>query len=359
MYNSVSQLVNSKELYNFYYLDILSLIKNLTLKDVSYNLTNREVRVMIIVTGGAGFVGSNLVKGLNRQGIDDIIIVDNLTNSKKQKNLNTLKFSDYIDKVDFIENLNSFKHYKIDAIMHQGACSDTLEEDGRYMMHNNYDYSKKLLGFAVEKNTRFIYASSASVYGNGDSGFEEDEKNEYPLNVYAFSKFLFDRYIRNMINNVNIQIVGLRYFNVYGPQETHKGKMASVVYHFHNEILEDGTIKLFEGSENFRRDFVFVDDVVDVNLFFLNNPSLKGIYNCGTGEAKPFLRIAEIMQTLYDNVRIEFIKFPNELKEKYQTFTQADLTNLRNAGYDKEFTKLDDGVKQYTDILKSNQGYYR
>ena len=314
---------------------------------------------MIIVTGGAGFIGSNVVKGLNKQGIDDIIIVDNLTNAKKQKNLNTLKFSDYIDKNDFIENLSSFKHYKIDAIMHQGACSNTLETDGRYMMHNNYDYSKKVLGFAIEKNVRFIYASSASVYGNGENGFKENEKNEYPLNVYAFSKFLFDRYVRNTIDKVNIQIVGLRYFNVYGPQETHKSKMASVIYHFHNEIMDDGTIKLFEGSGDFKRDFVFVDDVVNVNLFFLDNPELKGIYNCGTGKAEPFLKIAEIMQGLYDNVRLEFIKFPDELKGKYQAFTQADITPLRNSGYKQEFTSLEEGVKKYVEVLKNSDGYYR
>ncbi len=314
---------------------------------------------MIIVTGGAGFIGSNLVKGLNKEGIDDIIIVDNLTNSQKHKNLNTLKFRDYIDKEDFIVNLSKFKHYKIDTIFHQGACSNTLETDGRYMMNNNYEYSKQLLSFAVENNARFIYASSASVYGDGANGFKEDEKNEYPLNVYAFSKFMFDRYIRSMIDNVNIQIVGLRYFNVYGPQESHKGKMASVIFHFHNEILEDGTIKLFEGSEHFKRDFVFVDDVVDVNLFFFKNYNLRGIYNCGSSKAEPFLKIAEIMQKLYKNVRIEFIKFPDELKEKYQKYTQADIGLLRNAGYNKEFTALEDGVKRYVEILKESNGYYR
>ncbi len=314
---------------------------------------------MIIVTGGAGFIGSNLIKGLNSIGIDEIIVVDNLTNSQKHRNLNTLKFSDYVDKTDFINSLNSFKNYKIEAIFHQGACSDTMEKNGKYMMNNNYDYSKTLLEFAIENGARFIYASSASVYGDGVNGFKEDEKCEYPLNVYAFSKFLFDRYVRKLINRVNIQIVGLRYFNVYGPQETHKGRMASVVYHFHNEILDDGTIKLFEGSGDFRRDFVFVEDVIDVNLFFLNNAELKGIYNCGTGEAEPFLKIAEIMQKLYDNVRIEFIKFPDELKDKYQTFTQADISLLKSIGYDKEFTPLEDGVRRYVDILKSTGGYYR
>ena len=314
---------------------------------------------MIIVTGGAGFIGSNIVRGLNREGIKDIIVVDNMTNSKKHLNLNSLEFSDYIDKTDFMNNLGLFKRYKIDTIFHQGACSNTLEEDGRYMLHNNYEYSKNLLEFCIENNIRFIYASSASVYGDGKNGFFEDEKNEYPLNVYAFSKFLFDRYVRSVINNVSAQIVGLRYFNVYGPQEAHKNKMASVIYHFHNEILDDGTIKLFKGSDDFRRDFVFVDDIVNVNLFFLNNENLRGIFNCGSSKAEPFLKIAQIMQKLYENVRIEFIKFPEELRKKYQTFTQADISLLRKAGYQKQFTGLEEGVKKYVEILKKSDGYYR
>ncbi len=314
---------------------------------------------MIIVTGGAGFIGSNIVRRLNSIGIEDIIVIDNMTNSKKHRNLNSVKIYDYIDKMDFIENIEHFKRYKIETIFHQGACSNTLEEDGRYMLHNNYDYSKALLEFAAENNIRFIYASSASVYGDGKNGFEENRLNEYPLNVYAFSKFMFDQYIRGLIDKVNIQIVGLRYFNVYGPQEMHKGKMASVIYHFHNQILDDGTIKLFRGSENFLRDFVFVDDVVDVNMFFFSNPSFRGIYNCGTSIPHSFLNIAEIMQSLYENVRIEFIEFPEALKGRYQTFTKADLSNLRKLGYNKKFTALDDGIKKYVELLKKSDGYYR
>lgn len=314
---------------------------------------------MIIVTGGAGFIGSNIVKKLNSSGIEDIIVVDNMTNSKKHKNLNSVKIYDYIDKTDFMANLEYFKRYKIETIFHQGACSDTLEEDGKYMLHNNYDYSKALLEFAARNNIRFIYASSASVYGDGKNGFAENRSNEYPLNVYAFSKFMFDQYIRGLIDKVNIQIAGLRYFNVYGPQEMHKGKMASVIYHFHNQILDDGTIKLFRGSENFLRDFVFVDDVVDVNMFFFNNPSFRGIYNCGTSKARSFFDIAKIMQNLYENVRIEFIEFPKTLKGKYQTFTQANLSALRKLGYDKAFTALEDGVKKYVELLKESNGYYR
>ncbi len=312
---------------------------------------------MIVVTGGAGFIGSNIVRGLNKDGIKDILIVDNLKNSKKHLNLNTLEFYDFLDKEDFIENLD--KLGKIDLIFHQGACSNTLETDGRYMMKNNYEYSKMLLHYALDKNIRFIYASSASVYGLSKNGFSEERKNEFPLNIYAFSKFLFDQYVRRVaLNNNSTQVVGLRYFNVYGPNEHHKGKMASVIYHFHNQIQDDGTIKLFEGSDKFKRDFVYIGCVVKVNLFFLNNPNISGIFNVGTGKAESFLKVAQIMQSLYPNVRIEFVKFPEELKGKYQTFTQADLSKLRSVGYKDKFTPIEIGIKKYVEILKSTGGYY-
>lgn len=312
---------------------------------------------MIIVTGGAGFIGSNLVKGLNDKGIDDILIVDNLENPEKHKNLNMLKFLDFADKREFIENLGKFKTQKMEAIFHQGACSNTMEYNGRYMMSNNYEFSKKLLHFAIDNNTRFIYASSASVYGDGKRGFKEERSCEYPLNVYAFSKFLFDQYVRRLIRHVDTQIVGLRYFNVYGPQENHKGKMASVIYHFHNQILKAGKMKLFEGSGDFKRDFTYVKDIVGLNLFFFNNPEKRGILNCGTGKAESFLRIANIMKQLYEKADIEFIPFPEQLKGKYQTFTQADLSALRNMGYEDEFTNLETGVKSYVEVLKKNNGY--
>ena len=314
---------------------------------------------MIIVTGGAGFIGSNLVKELNEKGIKEILIVDNLENSEKHKNLNKLEFLDFIDKQDFIENLSKFQDLDIEIIFHQGACSNTMEYNGRYMMKNNYDYSKQLLHFAIDNKIRFIYASSASVYGTGKNGFREIKECEYPLNIYAFSKFLFDQYVRRIIDNAEVQIVGLRYFNVYGPQENHKGKMASVIFHFHNQILQEGKIKLFEGSENFKRDFIYVKDVVNVNMFFLENPDKKGIFNCGTGKARSFLDIAKIMQQLYDiDTKIEFIPFPKQLKGKYQTFTEADLTNLKKVGYQNSFTELEIGVKEYVQILKKSRGYF-
>jgi len=314
---------------------------------------------MIVVTGGAGFIGSNIVKGLNERGIDGITIVDDLKNSEKHKNLNRLEFVDFVDKDDFIENLSNFKNIKIEIIFHQGACTNTMEYDGKYMIRNNYEYSKKLLQFAIENKIRFIYASSASVYGNGKNGFREDKMCEYPLNIYAFSKFLFDQYVRRIIDKVGIQIVGLRYFNVYGPQENHKGKMASVVFQFYNQILKEGKIKLFEGSENFKRDFIYVKDVVNVNMFFFDNPDKKGIFNCGTGNARSFLDIAKIMQHLYDkDVKIEFIPFPEQLKGKYQTFTEADLTNLKATGYGNNFYSLEEGIREYIIILKRSNGFF-
>jgi len=309
---------------------------------------------MIVVTGGAGFIGSNIVKGLNKDGIREILIVDNLKNSRKHLNLNSLDFHDFVDKEEFIENINKFG--KINIIFHEGACSNTLETDGRYMMKNNYEYSKTLLQYALDKKVRFIYASSASVYGLGKSGFKEERKNEFPLNIYAFSKFMFDQYVRRVAFDRGIQVVGLRYFNVYGPNEHHKGKMASVIYHFHNQIQDDGTIKLFEGSEKFKRDFIYIGCVVKVNLFFMENPNISGIFNVGTGKAESFLKVAQIMQDLYPNVRIEFIKFPEELRGKYQTFTQANLENLRSVGYEKDFTPIEIGVKKYTEILNSTGG---
>jgi ADP-L-glycero-D-manno-heptose 6-epimerase len=319
-----------------------------------------EVSDLIIVTGGAGFIGSNIIKKLNEEGIKDILVIDNLKNFEKHKNLNKLDFLDFIDKENFIQNLENYKSLKLDTIFHQGACSNTMEYDGKYMMENNYEYSKNLLNFAIENNVRFIYASSASVYGNGENGFYESKEYEYPLNIYAFSKYLFDNYVRNIINDVSIQIVGLRYFNVYGPQENHKGKMASVIYHFHNQILEDGKIKLFEGSENFKRDFIYVKDVVNVNMFFFKNQEKRGIFNCGTGKAINFLDIANIMKELYEKeIEIEYIPFPEQLKGKYQTFTQADLTNLKDIGYNSKFYTLEEGIKDYGEILTKSDGYFK
>jgi len=311
---------------------------------------------MIIVTGGAGFIGSNLVRMLNDRGIDDIYIVDNLGSSQKFLNLNRLKFRDFIDKRSFPEKLD--KTGKIEFILHQGACSSTTETDVNYLIDNNYEYSKKLLHYCLKKEVNFIYASSASVYGNGYNGFREDPECEYPLNGYAFSKFIFDNYVRQVFSpeKYNSQVTGLRYFNVYGYQENHKGSMASVPFHFFNQAKENGEIKVFEGSENFLRDFVFVEDVAEVVRFFMES-NKSGIYNCGTGRERSFLDMAEIFVNLHGNCTIKTIPFPDHLKGKYQAFTKADITNLRNTGFTKEFTSLEDGMKKYLQKLKNNNGY--
>ena len=250
---------------------------------------------MVIVTGGAGFIGSNIVKGLNDRGIDKIIIVDNLSNASKHKNLNKIKFYDYIDKTDF--NITEFlAKNNVDAVFHQGASSNTMETDGKFMMKNNYECTKDTFNACQQHNVRLFYASSASVYGNGDKGFVEKEECEYPLNVYAFSKYQFDRYLNQNFAGISSQVVGLRYFNVYGPQENHKGKMASVAFHMFNQIKNNEPMKLFESSENFRRDFIYIDDVVSVNMFFFDNPDKSGIFNCGTGHAESFCEIANALK---------------------------------------------------------------
>jgi ADP-L-glycero-D-manno-heptose 6-epimerase len=311
---------------------------------------------MIIVTGGAGFIGSNLVKGLNDAGRDDILIVDNLKKSEKHLNMNRLEFIDYIDKENFAEIFDEIAS-EVEIVFHQGACSDTMETDGKYMMENNYDFSCALFNQCVENKIRFIYASSASVYGNGDNGFKEERNAEYPLNVYAFSKFMFDNYVRKFPHEIKAQYVGLRYFNVFGQQENHKGRMASVIRHFFNQYKEDKVIKVFEGSNDFLRDFIYVNDVVDVNLFFMNNPEISGIYNCGTGNCRSFGDIASVFKNRYSDAEITEIPFPESLKGKYQKYTQADLENLRATGFDKEFASLEEGVNAYLDILEKTDGY--
>jgi ADP-L-glycero-D-manno-heptose 6-epimerase len=311
---------------------------------------------MYIVTGGAGFIGSNLVRMLNKQGIDDILIVDNLGHSQKYLNLNRLKFADYLDKEEFLKKVH--KMDKVKAILHQGACSATTETDANYLIRNNYEYSKELLHYCLNNEVDFIYASSASVYGNGDNGFTEQPECEYPLNGYAFSKFIFDNYVRRIYSaeKYTTQVAGLRYFNVYGYQENHKGSMASVPFHFFNQAEEGEEIKVFDGSENFLRDFIIVDDVAKVVQFLLES-KISGIYNCGTGVERSFQEMAEIFVRLHGKCRIKTIPFPEHLKGKYQAFTKADLTNLRKAGYNQEFTSLEEGIATYLEQLKKTGGY--
>lgn len=313
---------------------------------------------MIIVTGGAGFIGSNLIQGLNSMGITQIVVVDDLSDGRKHLNLNRLKIADYIDKNDFLGQLGHFKN--VQTIFHQGACSDTLESDGAYMMRNNFTFSKELLQFSLKNQIDFLYASSASVYGNGTNGFGESTDCEYPLNIYAYSKFLFDQYVREILQadkSPSSQIVGLRYFNVYGYQENHKDKMASVAFHLMNQLKNREQLKLFEGSESFMRDFIFVEDVVDVNLFFFKN-KLSGIYNCGSGTSRSFLDVALILRGLDPSAVLETIPFPPVLRDKYQTFTEADLSNLRASGYTKPFVSLEEGIERYYHHFIKTGGFF-
>lgn len=313
---------------------------------------------MIIVTGGAGFIGSNMVKLLNDKGHRDILVVDNLKDGHKFINLIDLNIADYMDKEDFLALVKDEKAFdkkygcaNIEAIFHEGACSSTTEWDGKYVMKNNYEYTVELFNFATAHRIPFFYASSAATYGGG-SVFKEGRENEGPLNVYGYSKFLFDEYLRARMATLKSQVVGFRYFNVYGPRESHKGTMASVAFHLNNQMLRGENPKLFKGCDGYAdggqlRDFVYVEDVCKVNYWFFEHKGPSGIYNCGTGRAEPFLNIAKAVIAYHQRGEVEFIPFPEHLKGHYQSFTQADLTNLRKAGCDVEFKTVAQGVAEY------------
>jgi len=313
---------------------------------------------MIIVTGGAGFIGSNLVKALNREGRKDIIVVDDLKNGHKFTNLVDCEIQDYIHKEDFIDRIkgnNAFGH--VDAIFHEGACSATTEWDGRYIMDNNYEYSKVLLHYCLEERISYLYASSAATYG-GNNVFKEELQFEGPINVYGYSKFLFDQYVRRILPKANSQIVGFRYFNVYGPGENHKGSMSSVAYHFNNQIKENSQCKLFAGTDGYAdgeqlRDFVYIDDVCKVNLWFMENGEKSGIFNLGTGRSQSFNDVADAVINWHGKGEKSYIAFPEHLKGAYQSFTQADISRLREAGYTDEFATVEEGVNSYLDAINS------
>ncbi|EAQ66264.1 ADP-L-glycero-D-manno-heptose-6-epimerase [Marinomonas sp. MED121] len=314
---------------------------------------------MYIVTGGAGFIGSNIIKALNDRGISDILLVDDLTDGKKCINLADLNIADYMDMYDFLEALkNKTLSIEVDAIFHEGACSATTEWNGKYVMDVNYQYSKAVLDYCLEHKVPFSYASSASVYGAGPI-FKEERSHEKPLNMYAFSKFQFDQYIRNVLPSAESQIVGFRYFNVYGPREQHKGSMASVAFHLRNQVLAGENPKLFGAYDGYEaggqsRDFIYVEDLVKTKLWFLDNPEQSGIYNLGTGQAEPFKTIATTVISHYEKGEIEYIDFPDHLKGAYQSFTQADISKLRKAGYQGDFRDLATGVKDYMTWLDAN-----
>lgn len=311
---------------------------------------------MLIVTGGAGFIGSNLVKMLHDRGYEEIVVVDDLVDGHKFVNIADLPIADYLDKDEFLERLAEPRFVKgLKGVLHQGACSTTTEWDGRYMMQNNYGYSQILLRHCLEHNVQYIYASSAAVYGASET-FIEDPAFEKPLNVYGYSKLQFDRYVRRVVPQPPSQVVGLRYFNVYGPREQHKGSMASVAYHFNNQLLAEGEVRLFEGSGGYgngeqRRDFIYVDDACAVNIWFLEHPDVSGIYNTGTGRAQTFNDVANAVIGFHGRGKIRYVPFPDHLKGAYQSYTEADLRQLRAAGCDVEFRPVEAGVPEYLAFL--------
>jgi ADP-L-glycero-D-manno-heptose 6-epimerase len=329
---------------------------------------------MIVVTGAAGFIGSNLVRGLNRRSIEDIIAVDELTQGEKFVNLVDCQIADYLDCDDFRQRLAQGRLPKITAVLHQGACSDTMERNGRYMLDNNYRITLELFEYCQEQRIPFLYASSAAVYG-GSSTCVEDPAYEAPLNVYGYSKLLFDRVLRRRMGNLTAQVVGLRYFNVYGQHEQHKGRMASVAFHNMNQFLADGYVKLFAGWDGYAdgqqsRDFISIEDVVAVNLHFFDHPQHSGIFNCGTGRAQPFNDVAAaVVNTLRAEQgasalplpelvacgQIRYIPFPEELKGRYQSYTKANVTQLRDTGFQTPMRDVQTGVAEYVRYWRARQ----
>jgi len=330
---------------------------------------------MIVVTGAAGFIGSNLVRGLNRRGIRDIIAVDDLLEGDKFANLVDCQIADYLDKDEFRGRVKDGSLPELRAILHQGACSDTTERNGRYMMDNNYRVTRELFEYCQTQCVPFLYASSAATYGS-PTAYVEDPANEAPLNVYGYSKLLFDQVLRTRMHALTAQAVGLRYFNVYGPHEQHKGRMASVAFHNMNQFLAEGHVRLFEGWDGYEnggqsRDFISVEDVVAVNLHFLDNPGKSGIFNCGTGRAQPFNDVAaavvntllaeqghapQPLEALVAQGLIRYIPFPEDLKGRYQSFTQADTKRLVDAGFTQPMRDVQTGVAEYVRYWRERGG---
>jgi ADP-L-glycero-D-manno-heptose 6-epimerase len=310
---------------------------------------------MIVVTGGAGFIGSAIIWELNNRKINDIIVVDELLHTEKWKNLVGLNFKDFIHKDDFLKQVERGFNFKTDAIIHMGANSSTTETNADYLLKNNYEYTKVLAGYSVKNNIRFIYASSAATYGDGSKGFDDAQENCLqlkPLNMYGYSKYLFDVYALN--HNLFDGIVGLKYFNVYGPNEYHKGDMRSVVHKAYEQIKGNGKVKLFKSKNpKYRdgeqmRDFIYIKDAVGMTLFFLESPKINGLFNVGSGKARTWNDlVAAIFKAMDLKINIEYIELPEHLVEKYQYFTQANLEKIKKAGYTATISSLEDGVTEY------------
>lgn len=324
----------------------------------------------VVVTGAAGMIGANLVHGLNAIGVDDVVAVDDLTDGTKYRNLLGASISDYFDRRDFYDRFARGELGRVDCVFHEGACSDTMEHDGRLMLDLNYRASKTLLDACQLQGIRLLYASSAATYG-GSTSFREEPEFEQPLNVYGWSKLLFDNVVRRALPTATTQVAGFRYFNVYGPREQHKGRMASVAFHHVEQWRAGGKVRLFGEYGGYaageqRRDFVSVDDVVAVNLWFLEHPEASGIFNLGSGRAQPFNDVAMAVVNAGRQARgeaplplaalvaaghVEYVPFPEALVGKYQCYTQADLGRLRAAGCRHDFSTVADGVRRYVDWL--------
>lgn len=317
----------------------------------------------IILTGGAGFIGSCFLWKLNSKGIDNIIVVDDLGTSEKWRNLVGKKFRDYIQKDSFLEMLNENKFRGIDTIVHLGACSSTTLTDAVYFISNNYEYSKSIAIWAKRNKARFIYASSAATYGDGSKGYDDTENMLHelqPLNMYGYSKHLFDLWM--LKNGLLKDAVGVKFFNVFGPNEYHKGEMMSVVCKRFEDVREKGVIRLFKSYRNEfkdgeqKRDFIYVKDAVDVLFYFLEYPSKNGLFNLGTGQACSWNDLANAMfSALGKKPSIEYIDMPETLRSKYQYFTEANMTKLRKTGYKRDFTSLENAVKDYSAYLKDRK----
>lgn len=309
---------------------------------------------MYIVTGGAGFIGSCVVRTLNDAGIEDIVIVDNIASTDKWMNMRNKKYLRYVHKSQLLAELSTFEN--VQAIIHMGACSSTTEKDFDYLWNNNFEFTKALWNYCAEKQTSFIYASSAATYGDGEQGFDDrmDIDLLRPLNGYGYSKQLFDQWVKHQATVYPKQYVGLKFFNVYGPNEYYKGSMASMIFHGFNQIKKDGEIRLFK-SCNLKyedggqlRDFIYVKDICSVIKWFLDNPKKNGLYNLGTGRAQSFRDLAVATFHALDlEPNIRYIEMPGHLKNKYQYYTKAEMSKLKEAGYDMPFADLEEGAKDY------------